>query len=148
MYNADGYAVVCLCRAGHAARHLVHRLVLEAFIGPRPEGMQCRHLDGDPTNNRPANLRWGTPAENGADAVRLGEKASGDRHGLRLHPESCPRGERHGQARLTEKAVRAILQLLASGEKQAALARVFGVSEMTISYIHTGKTWRHVPRDA
>lgn len=44
-----------------------HRLVLETFVGPCPEGMQCRHLDGVGTNNDVANLRWGTASENRRD---------------------------------------------------------------------------------
>jgi hypothetical protein len=48
----------------------VHRLVLEAFVGPSPEGWHCCHGDGAPWNNRVENLRWGTPAENGADKIK------------------------------------------------------------------------------
>lgn len=47
----------------------VHTLVATAFIGPRPDGLQCRHLDSDPTNNNVENLRWGTPRENTMDSV-------------------------------------------------------------------------------
>lgn len=50
----------------------VHRLVLEAFVGPCPKGMQCRHLNGIPTDNRLENLRWGTPSEDNYDRVRHG----------------------------------------------------------------------------
>lgn len=42
----------------------VHRLILEAFVGPCPEGMECRHLNGDKADNRLANLSWGTRQEN------------------------------------------------------------------------------------
>lgn len=56
-------------RGGRACR-FVHRLVLEAFVGPCPPGMQCRHLDGNSLNNRLSNLCWGTPKENLDDAVR------------------------------------------------------------------------------
>ena len=45
----------------------VHRLVLEAFVGPMPEAMETRHLDGNPANNCLDNLRYGTRAENEAD---------------------------------------------------------------------------------
>lgn len=45
----------------------VHRLVLAAFAGPCPDGMECRHLDGNPNNNNLANLEWGTPLQNALD---------------------------------------------------------------------------------
>lgn len=64
--------VVNLRRDGKPRPFAVHALVLEAFVGPRPEGMECRHLDGDPTNNALANLAWGTRAENIADKRRHG----------------------------------------------------------------------------
>ncbi|QZE10566.1 hypothetical protein SEA_SCOOBYDOOBYDOO_251 [Mycobacterium phage ScoobyDoobyDoo] len=51
---------------------LVHRLVLEAFVGPCPPGMETRHLDDDPSNNRLSNLCWGTRLENTMDRVQNG----------------------------------------------------------------------------
>lgn len=54
----------------------VHRLVLEAFVGPCPDGMETRHRDGDPTNNRLSNLCWGTPAENAEDKKSQGKHGS------------------------------------------------------------------------
>lgn len=51
---------------------LVHQLVLEAFVGPRPEGTECCHYDDDRGNNRLSNLRWGTSSENELDKVRNG----------------------------------------------------------------------------
>src|SRR3989442_771331 len=45
----------------------VHTLVLEAFVGPRPEGAVCRHLNGDARDNRPENLVWGTHKQNSDD---------------------------------------------------------------------------------
>ena len=50
----------------------VHRLVLEAFVGPCPLGMECLHADDDPANNSLSNLRWGTRSENIHDRVRNG----------------------------------------------------------------------------
>lgn len=53
-------------------RFLIHTLVLEAFVGPRPEGAVCCHIDGDPTNNHVTNLRWGSYSDNNHDLVRHG----------------------------------------------------------------------------
>ena len=58
----DGYPVV------HGIK--LHRLVLEAFVGPRPRGQMCCHADDNPDNNRLDNLRWGTSRENQQDRIR------------------------------------------------------------------------------
>lgn len=48
-------------------RKYIHRLVLETYVGPCPKGMECRHLDGNRTNNHLHNLCWGTHLENMED---------------------------------------------------------------------------------
>ena len=59
-----GHLTVILRGVKNKTGH-VHRLVLEAFIGPCPPGMECRHFpDRNPGNNRLENLRWGTRQEN------------------------------------------------------------------------------------
>jgi hypothetical protein len=65
----------------------VHRLVLLAFVGPCPEGMESRHLDGDPGNNRLDNLAWGTPEENREDNRRLGRYSGGRRNRMYTHDD-------------------------------------------------------------
>lgn len=50
----------------------VHTLVLEAFHGPRPEGLEGRHLNGDSHDNRSENLKWGTHEENMQDRIAHG----------------------------------------------------------------------------
>lgn len=50
----------------------VHRLILEAFVGPCPDGMEARHKDGNPGNNRLDNLAWGTKEENTEDNRKSG----------------------------------------------------------------------------
>jgi len=74
----------------------VHMLVLAAFVGPRPEGHEGAHWNGDSRDNRLSNLRWATHAENEADKRRHGRTACGDRHGLRKHPERRAFGARNG----------------------------------------------------
>lgn len=63
----------------------VHRLVLTAFVGPCPEGMECRHLDGDAANNRLSNLCWGTREENIADSKRNGVYTNKPRNRMYSH---------------------------------------------------------------
>ena len=63
---------VTLSKNGKRAPIRVHRLVAAAFLGPRPEGLQINHLDGDRINNAAANLEYCTPSENMRHAVRLG----------------------------------------------------------------------------
>lgn len=55
---------------GRNNRFYVHHLVLTAFVGPAPAGMECLHWDDDPANNVLDNLRWGTRSENLADFQR------------------------------------------------------------------------------
>ncbi len=63
-----GYVMVNLSMPDGTRRHAhVHHLVLDAFVGPRPDGHYGCHRNGDPSDNRVANLRWDTPAGNSAD---------------------------------------------------------------------------------
>lgn len=66
----SGHLIADLGKQRRAAR--VHRLVLEAFVGPCPEGMEACHNDGNPANNRLENLRWDTRRNNILDAIRHG----------------------------------------------------------------------------
>lgn len=52
--------------------HRVHQLVLQAFVGPQPEGLLALHRNGDYTDNRLENLRYGTPSENTQDSKAHG----------------------------------------------------------------------------
>ncbi len=126
-----GYQQVSLSRWARHSSFKVHHLVLENFVGPRPPGLECRHLDGNPANNRLDNLCWGTRAENVADQVR---------HGTQLGP----RGERCAQSVLTTESIGSIRRLYRSGLSQAQIARMFNVHRITVWRIFAGKTWRHV----
>lgn len=68
----SGHTHVALWKDGAARSFYVHSLVLEAFVGPRPEGMQGCHYDGDATHNDINNLRWDTPTANAEDMRRHG----------------------------------------------------------------------------
>lgn len=67
----NGYCFVALCRDGIGKKRPVHQLVLEAFVGPKPQGQQTRHLNSVRHDNRVENLAWGTHRENCDDRLRL-----------------------------------------------------------------------------
>lgn len=85
----DGYLAVTLSRASVCRTHKIHVLTATAFLGPRPEGMDIRHLNGDRADNRVGNLAYGTRAQNEAD-----KRADGSTHhnAAKTH---CPRGHEY-----------------------------------------------------
>jgi hypothetical protein len=132
-----GYRSVALCRDGKVTKLLVHRIVAYAFHGPPPsERHEVCHFDGDRTNNRADNLRWGTSSENHYDAVRHGTN--------RIH-EQARFGVDNHHAVLTPEIVTEIRALKASGRTQRQIAKAFGVSRGCVHHVLRGDTWRHVP---
>lgn len=82
-----GHLDVGLMRSGHRVTAKVHRLVLTAFVGPDPEGMECCHNNGNPADNRVENLRWDTTAANRRDCVNHGNNLNAAKtHCFRGHP--------------------------------------------------------------
>lgn len=57
----------------------VHSAVMLAFVGPRPAGLEVRHLDGNPKNNVLSNLAYGTAGQNRIDAYEHGGRPTGER---------------------------------------------------------------------
>jgi hypothetical protein len=125
------YVVVCFRPepGGLVVCRYVHRIVLEAFVGPCPGGWQCCHNDGDTSNNSVGNLRWDTPRENNADKIR---------HGTLI------RGERMHRAILTEKAVREIFSLRSEGRFPAEIAEVIGCNVDMVRSVLRRDRWGHV----
>lgn len=64
-------------------RHQAAALVLDAFVGPRPQGALACHRDDDGFNNVLINLYWGDKSSNALDTVRLGT------HG-KVRKKTCP----------------------------------------------------------
>lgn len=128
----ESYRRVVLCGHGKIRRRLVHQLVAEAFLGPRPTPEHVpNHKSGDHGDNRVENLEWTTPRENQLHAIETGLYGG--------------RGETHGRAKLTEKQVVEIRQRYtgAYGE-QTALAKEYGVSQALIGKIVRAEVWTHM----
>jgi hypothetical protein len=153
-----------------------HRLVWTLERGPIPKGMLVCHSCDTPPCCNPSHLWLGTNADNTEDRERKGRTraASGERHGLKLHPEtaargdrngththpeayphgddhwtrahpeSVPRGEANGFAKLTDAQVLDIRRARAEGESVSALAAAYGVDVVCIYHIVRGETWRHL----
>jgi hypothetical protein len=72
VFRPGGYHGVCLQLRKKNKSKVVHRLVSDAFLGIRPDGLQCNHKDGIKTNNRVENLEYVTPSENMLHSYRIG----------------------------------------------------------------------------
>ena len=127
-YPISGYPTVLLRDAGGARKNLrVHQAVLLAFVGPCPPGHECRHINGTKSDNRVANLAWGTPGENANDKRRHGTMCEGRKVGTaKLHPLDAV----------------AIGRLLDRGFGLDFLASMFGCNKSTIRNVRDGNTWR------
>lgn len=125
-------------RRGHGqffvskARGLVpaHGFALELVTGqPCPPGLEtCHHCDNPPCCN-PAHLYFGTRQQNVDDMWARNRGR---------------RGSRTAMAKLTEDQVIAIRERFAAGETSTLLGAEYGVKPATISYITTGRNWKHV----
>lgn len=127
-----------LTKNGVHKGYFVHELVLLAFVGPRPEGMICRHFpDRNPWNNWYGNLQWGTYLDNSNDQKIHGTSVK----------DKCQRGEKQYMAKLTNEKVKEIRKLYAGGGGQYTkreLAHKFDISWERIHSIVLGKAWTHV----
>lgn len=101
----------------------VHSLVLQAFKGACPAGMEACHNNGVASDNRPDNLRWDTHLANNRDRLL---------HGTYL------RGEQHHMAKLSENDIREIRQ---QKLKRRQVMALYGVSNSQAHRIVTGRSW-------
>jgi hypothetical protein len=129
--RSDGYIPVTLRQHGRSRQCLLHQLVLEAFRGPCPAGMEVnhRHPDGDKSRNWLSNLEYVTSAVNNADQ--------------RLHrPVKYLIGDRHPKSKIPESAIQSIKTRISAGERLQAIADDYSVGYGTIHAIATGRSRR------
>lgn len=144
-----GYMQLVVTRGEHTIGHPVHRMVAEAFHGPKPSPLhEVRHLDGDKLNNCAGNLAWGTHVENIDDRTGHGTTASGARNGAYTSPEHRPRGEANGRAVLSAEQVAEIRRRLDARERRADIARDLGLRWNVVDRIARGVTWAIAEEDA
>lgn len=126
-----GYLLVDLRANGRSRKVFIHRLVLEAFVGPCPEGMECCHApDRDPSNNRLDNLRWGTKFDNQSDRKLHGTDNAGSRHPLAKHTEA--------------EIIAVRTRFAAGGIRKFELAKEYGMTNTEVGKIIKRVIWKHV----
>jgi HNH endonuclease len=122
----DGYRAVALTVKGVHVIFLVHHIVLETFVGPRPDGWHSCHTNGIRDDNRLANLRYDTVSGNFKDKIA---------HGT-LH-----KGEQIVQSKITELDVHRIRRLDDYGVPKNIIADVFGLCRAQVGRIIDGTRW-------
>ena len=120
LITLNGYCQVALWRKGKRKIHLVHRLVLRAFVGECPRNMEVRHLNSIKTDNRLCNLAYGTHSENVIDTIKLG---------------------RNSRQKLTPAIVIEVRKKLHNGALVKSLAKEYNVSIKAISNIKNYRTY-------
>ncbi len=120
MLDHSGYPRLFL-HNGKGRNFSIHRLVLEAFKGPCPEGMEANHISGIKTDNRLENLEWVTRSENTLHRARVLGKGIGSKQGL---------------AKLTEEDVLEIRRLVEEERwPKKEVGKAYGVWDTTIAAI-------------
>lgn len=132
-FVSSGYSQVELNVNGVATKHLVHRLVAEAYL-PNQSNFPCvNHKDGNKLNNDVSNLEWCTFKKNMEHACE---------HGLLKTI-----GSNNPSSKLTEDDVKYIKSVYKKGDLEygsSALGKKFGVDHKAIWSIVNGATWRTV----
>ncbi len=113
-----GHQRIQLCKNGIIKHHFIHILVLEAFIGPCPPGMESCHGSNGKYDNSVSNLYWGTHSTNMQDKHRDG---------------TMPKGETHHNAQFTDSEIALMRELHKQGYSQRSIARKFHAGFSTVN---------------
>lgn len=128
-----GYTRVRMPYSSGAKLEYIHRLVMLAFVGECPDGMEVNHKNGVRHDNRLENLEYATHQENIQHSYDVLKRADSDK-----------RGTKNPHAILDENKVREIRALHKSGMRTGKIANLYGVSYPAIADIVSGRNWKHV----
>jgi hypothetical protein len=119
-----GYKVCHLTLPSQKSKQfLMHRLVMQAFIGEPPKGMEVCHNDGNPSNCDLSNLRYDTHKNNNID---------------RIKHKTIPKGQTHHKSKINENQA---LEIYSSNLKIIELSKIYGLSESSIIDIKKHRSW-------
>ena len=130
--ESNGYWRLSLRKERTNKSYSIHRLVLCAF-DPILSTKEVNHKDGDKNNNQLSNLEWVTRLQNIHHAIASG---------LTL----VQQGQSSRFAKLDNKQVATIVQLLQQNKKIAVIAKEFSVGRVAIQRINTGLCWVSVTK--
>jgi len=99
----------------------VHRLVLTTFDRAPADGEEACHVNGDAADNRVANLRWGSRADNSADRTAHGNAVT--------------------DPVLTIWQVAEVRIAALRGESQRNIGLRYGISHTQVGRIVSGESW-------
>ena len=123
-YNKGHRSVTLFSAEGKPRTYGVHILVMKTFKGEPPEGTIICHINGDGSDNRLANLYYGTYKDNRNDSLESG---------------------RCRTAKLKSYQVVEIYEKANSGNVSPKyLANVYGVSEAAILAIKRRTSWKRL----
>ena len=116
----SGHLYVNLRKDGAPHHAEIHRLVMLAFVGPCPRGLEVCHNDSNPKNNRLDNLRYDTHMNNMIDMAYVGNRS---------------------RQKLSVDDVLRVRARLKRGEVGRRLAEEYGVTPSAISAINRGRNY-------
>lgn len=125
--SSDGY-----CKLGVITGQVsVHRLVVEAFTGEIPEGLQVNHLDGNKQNNHISNLELCTAQENTLHAYRTGlaKGRAGEENAMNQYPESL---------------IKVVYSLIRKGLSNMDISKITNIPWRYVSLLRKGERWSHL----
>lgn len=133
--HRQGYKKVCVKTENGIKNRLVHRLILEAWVGPCPEGCVTNHRNGVKSDNCLENLEYCTQSENMVHACGYG-----------LSPK--PPITRGSECRLSKLNEKKVLAIRSSTDRKPGyvrrLADEYGITPSTVSKILLRHTWTHI----
>lgn len=126
-----GYLTVSIPNEqGNYQTKAVHRLVMLAFVGEPPLGMEVAHLNGDPTDARLSNLAYVTHVENEAHKLAHG---------------TATLGERNGASKLLGWQVTEMRYLASMSVPQGKIAALFDVNQKYVRQVLARRIWPDLP---
>lgn len=135
--TASSYPMVCLFKDGKKKRHLVHRLVAEAYVANPNALPQVNHLNGDKSDNRAENLEWCNGSINRIHAWETGLQVATEAH------KASARKAGYGRRLFTMDQAREIRKAYSSGAaSQNNLAKSYNTSRQVIRGIVTHETYK------